>query len=148
MCKRAFHDLLRIRPFSLSMSCGCISSSVASLISRCMYPVFAAKNFVSCTFISCSWLMLCSATAEPSISRIYTPQLQSCVSLLRSTRMKTERIGSSETSALKAQTPGDYQKNTIRHSAQGEILKSSFLWLSIFDCNGTIVAHDTHQISP
>ena len=30
--------------------------------------------------------------------------------------MKTERIESSETSALKAQTPGDYPKNIIRHS--------------------------------
>ena len=41
---------------------------------------------------------------------IYTPQLKSWVSPLRSTPMKMERIESSETSALKAQTPGDYPK--------------------------------------
>ena len=35
-----------------------------------------------------------------------------------------ERIERSETSALKAQTPGDYPKNTIRHSTHGECLKS------------------------
>ena len=67
VCKRGFHDLLRIRPSSLLMLCGCISSSMASLISRSMYPVFAARNFVSCSFISCSWLMLCSATADLSV---------------------------------------------------------------------------------
>ena len=41
------------------------------------------------------------------------PQLQSCVSLLRSTPMKMERIESSETSEPKAQTPGDYPKDTM-----------------------------------
>ena len=50
----------------------------------------------------------------PNISRIYIPQLKSWVSLLRSTPMKMERRESSETSALKAQTPGDYPKNTVR----------------------------------
>ena len=45
---------------------------------------------------------------EPNISRIYAPQLKSWVSLLRSTPMKMERLVSSETSALKAQTSEDY----------------------------------------
>ena len=54
------------------------------------------------------WLAL--VKFGPNISRIYTPQHQSPVSLLRSTPMKMERIVSSETSALKAQTPGDYLK--------------------------------------
>ena len=36
-----------------------------------------------------------------------------------------ERIECSETSALKAQTPGDYPKNTIRQSTLGESLKLS-----------------------
>ena len=67
MCKRGFHDLLRVRPSSVLMLCGCISSSMASLNSRSMYPVFAARSFVSCSFISCSWLMLCSATADLSV---------------------------------------------------------------------------------
>ena len=40
--------------------------------------------------------------------------------LLRSTPMKMELLGSSETSALKAQTPGDYPKDKIQHSAHGE----------------------------
>ena len=53
--------------------------------------------------------------SEPNISRIYTPQLQSRVSLLRLTPMKMELLVSSETSALKAHTPGDYPKDTIRH---------------------------------
>ena len=35
-----------------------------------------------------------------------------------------ERIASSEKSALKAQTPGDYPKDTIRYSTHGERLKS------------------------
>ena len=44
--------------------------------------------------------------------------------------MKMERIESSETSALKTQTPGDYPKNTIRHSTHGESLKSSNILVS------------------
>ena len=51
---------------------------------------------------------------EPNISCIYTPQLKSCVSLLRSKPMKMEWIESSETSALKAQTPEDYPENITR----------------------------------
>ena len=43
--------------------------------------------------------------------------------------MKMERIESSETLALKAQTPGDHPKNTIRHSTHGENLKSIHLAL-------------------
>ena len=38
--------------------------------------------------------------------------------------MKMELPVSSETSALKAQTPGDYPKDTIQHSTRGENLKS------------------------
>ena len=53
---------------------------------------------------------------EPDISRIYTTQLQSWVPLLRSTPMKMELLVSSETSALKAQTPGDYPEDTIRQA--------------------------------
>ena len=67
MCKRGFHDFLRVRPSSLLMLCGCISSSMASLMSHSMYPVFAARSFVSCSFISCSWLMLRSATVDLSV---------------------------------------------------------------------------------
>ena len=51
MCKRGFHDLLKVRPSSLLMLCGCISSSVASLMSLSRDPVFAARSFVSCSFI-------------------------------------------------------------------------------------------------
>ena len=47
-CKSGFHDLLGVRPSSLLMLCGYISNSMASLISRSMYPVFAARSFVSC----------------------------------------------------------------------------------------------------
>ena len=38
--------------------------------------------------------------------------------------MKMELLVSSETSALKAQTPEDYPKDTIRHSTHGESFKS------------------------
>ena len=67
------------------------------------------------------WLVL--TNSEPNISRIYTPQIQSWVSVLRSTPMKMERIVSSETSALKAQTPEDYPTH-------GESLKSRFMTIS------------------
>ena len=56
-----------------------------------------------------------------------TPQFQSWVSLVRSTPMKMELPVSSETSELKVQTPGDYPKDTIRHSTHSESLKSSSL---------------------
>ena len=46
------------------------------------------------------------------------------LSLLRSTPMKMEQLVSSETSALKAQTLEITPKTTIRHSTQGESLKS------------------------
>ena len=62
-------------------------------------------------------LWLAVVNFEPNISHIYTPHLQSWVSLLCSKPMKMERIESSEMSALKAQTPGDYPKDTIRHSS-------------------------------
>ena len=42
------------------------------------------------------------------------------------TPMKMELPVSSETSALKTQTPGDYPKDTKRHSTQGESLKSRY----------------------
>ena len=34
LCKRGFHDLLRDKPSSLFMLCGCISISIASLINK------------------------------------------------------------------------------------------------------------------
>jgi hypothetical protein len=51
---------------SLLMLCGCSSSSIASLISRSMYPDLAERSLVSCSFMMWSWLMLCSATADLS----------------------------------------------------------------------------------
>jgi len=61
-----FQDLFEVRPSSLLMLCGCIPSSIASLMSRSMYPVLAERSFVSCSLIMWSWLMLCSATADLS----------------------------------------------------------------------------------
>jgi hypothetical protein len=58
--------MLKVRPSSLLMLCGCISSSVASMISRSMYPVLAERSFVSCSLIMWLWLMLRSATADLS----------------------------------------------------------------------------------
>jgi hypothetical protein len=55
-CRRGFQDLLKVRPSSLFMLCGCISSSMASLMSRSMYLVLAERSFVSCSLIIWSWL--------------------------------------------------------------------------------------------
>ena len=76
------------------------------------------------TSVTCLINRLRSHFQEPNVtenvgstfSGIYTPQLQYWVSLLRSTPMKVELPVSSEMSALKAQTPGDYPKDTIRHA--------------------------------
>jgi len=65
-CRRDFQDLLKVGQSSLLMLCGCISSSVTSLMSRSIYPVLAERSFVSCSLIMWSWLMLCSATADLS----------------------------------------------------------------------------------
>ena len=67
MCKRGFNDLLKVKPSSVLIICGCISSSTASLMCRSMYPVFTARSSVSCSFISWNWPMLCSATADLSV---------------------------------------------------------------------------------
>ena len=66
LCRSGFQELLRGRPSSLLMLCGCISISIASLMSRSMYLVFAERSFVSCSLMMWSWLMLCSATADLS----------------------------------------------------------------------------------
>ena len=84
------------------------------------------------------WLAL--VNFEPNISRIYTPQLQSWASLLRCTPMKMERLVSSETSALKGQTPGDYPKDTIRHSTHGGSLKSRLNVNDVFKISAFIGA--------
>ena len=51
MCNRGFQDLLRVRPSSLFMLNGCISISMASLMSRTMYLVLAERSLVSCSLI-------------------------------------------------------------------------------------------------
>ena len=66
VCRRGFQALLRIRPSSLFMLFGCISISMASLMKRSLYPVFAERSLVSCNLMMWSWLKLCSATADLS----------------------------------------------------------------------------------
>ena len=67
LCRRGFQNLLKVRPSSLLMLCGwCISSSVAFLMIRSMYPVLEERSFVSCSLIMWSWLMLCSVTSDLS----------------------------------------------------------------------------------
>jgi len=51
LCRRGFQDLLKIRSSPLFILCGCISSSIASLMSRFMYPVLAERSLVSCSLI-------------------------------------------------------------------------------------------------
>jgi hypothetical protein len=58
--------LLKVRPSSLFIVCWCISCSIASLMSRSMYPVLAERSFVSCNLIMWSRLMLRSAAADLS----------------------------------------------------------------------------------
>jgi len=52
LCRRGFQDLLKVRPSSLFILCGCISCSIASLTTRSMYPVFAERSFLFCSLIS------------------------------------------------------------------------------------------------
>jgi hypothetical protein len=66
LCKSGFQDLLRVRPSSLLMLCGCISISIASLMRQSMHPVFAERSSVSCSLMMWSCLKLCSATADLS----------------------------------------------------------------------------------
>jgi hypothetical protein len=63
LCRRGFQDLLKVRPSSVLMF-GCISSSMASLMSQSMYLVLAKISLVPCSLITWSRLMLCSTTAD------------------------------------------------------------------------------------
>jgi hypothetical protein len=58
LCRRGFQDLLKVRPPSLLTLCGCISSSVASLMSRSMYPVLAERreNYGSHRTVICTYV--------------------------------------------------------------------------------------------
>ena len=65
MRKRGFNDLLKARLSSLLMLCGCISSSMASVMSRSIYPVFAwtdtlvgVASAIKCS-ISCNVPLIC-----------------------------------------------------------------------------------------
>jgi hypothetical protein len=62
MCRRGFQDLLRIRPSSLFILCGYISSSLVFLMST--YLVCAERSFESYSLIIWLWLMPCSTTAD------------------------------------------------------------------------------------
>jgi hypothetical protein len=72
MHRRGFQNLLKVGT-SLFTLCGYLSSSMAPLMSRSLYPVSAERCFVSCNLIIWSWLMLCSANADLSVcaSRVY-----------------------------------------------------------------------------
>jgi hypothetical protein len=64
---KGFQDLLKVRPSSLFMLCGCISNIMASLMSQSTCPDLAERGFVFCSLIIWSWLMLCYATADLSV---------------------------------------------------------------------------------
>ena len=66
LCWSGFKDLLRIRPSSLLMFCGCLSISMASLMSRSEYLVLAERSFVSWSLMMWSWLIMCSVIADLS----------------------------------------------------------------------------------
>ena len=61
MCRMGFQDLLKFRLSSLFVLQGCISSSMASLMSRSIYSVLAERSFVSCSLTTWSRLTLYSA---------------------------------------------------------------------------------------
>ena len=138
------------------MLCGCISSSMASPMSQSMYLVFAEKSSVSCSLIICSWLMLCSNTADLSVCAscmclsyslilIWIDQLlcpiqtwphhmgccihpNSLVPIILLVYMTCEaRTECSATSAHKIQTLGNQPKERIQHSQHGESLKSRII---------------------
>ena len=44
LCRRGFQELLKVRPSSLLILCGCISSLIASLMSQSMYPVLVERS--------------------------------------------------------------------------------------------------------
>ena len=67
MCRKGFQDLLKVRPSSVFMLCGCVSTIMASLMSLSTCPDLAERSFVSCSLIMWSWLMLCSAAADLSV---------------------------------------------------------------------------------
>ena len=50
-CRRGFQDLLKICPSSPFKLSGCISRSMASLMSRSLYLVSAERSTVSCSLI-------------------------------------------------------------------------------------------------
>jgi len=60
---RDVQELFKFSPSFLFLLCGCISCSMAFLMSRSMYLVFAERCFVSCSLIIWSRLMLCSVDA-------------------------------------------------------------------------------------
>ena len=66
LCRRRFQDLLKVRPSSLFILCGCISSSIASLMSRSIYPVLVEMSFVSCSIWN-QELSYCLVTKSQSL---------------------------------------------------------------------------------
>jgi hypothetical protein len=66
VCRRGFQAVLRNRPSSLFILFGCISISMASLMSRSEYPVLVERSLVSCNLMMWSRLKLCAATADYS----------------------------------------------------------------------------------
>ena len=94
LCRRGFQDLLKVRPSSLLILCGYISSSIASLMSRSMYPLF-----------------------EPNLLPYgypNNPQIQSFYTYLP---VKVEQTECSETSAYKVQKPGNYPEENIQQKS-------------------------------
>ena len=51
-CRRDFQDLPTVGPSSLFTLCRCISSWMASLLSRFMYPFFRERSFLSFSSIN------------------------------------------------------------------------------------------------
>jgi hypothetical protein len=100
------------------MLCGCISSSLDSLISRFMCTVLAERCFMSCSLIIWSRLILCSDTADLSVcaslmSVVLIP-ISFWLFFLLTQPVKVEQKEWSETLAYKIQMPGNHTEESLQ----------------------------------
>jgi hypothetical protein len=126
------------------MFCGCISSSVASLMSWSIVSSVHRRRFVSCSVIIWSWLMLCSLS--PPLSywlRLFLNQTFACVITLAilshcffllTPPIKMEQTECSIMLALKIQMLGTDPKKKIQYclcsqmAAPIKLMFQTFTW--------------------
>src|SRR5215475_2760653 len=82
------------------------------------------------------WYFVCFLLGNSPASEFYVPTFRNTLSVPSSSypSMKMEQTESSETSAYKIQTPGNYPEESIQHSEHGESLKSGNKLISVTCC--------------